>query len=152
MRPRANMAFAWAWNSDELANSPWGRPVSSLRSRPACLSWIRIAIVSNLQNADGDTFQSLVLDQAQPVVVDFWGETCGACKMLEPILERIANELAGEVNVVKVNAESEPEIAAQYGVRGLPTLIMFRQGEAVANRTGAAPQSMLTQWIRQHAG
>lgn len=108
--------------------------------------------MSNLQIADSNTFQSLVLDNTKPVIVDFWGETCGACKMLEPILERVADELAGKVVVVKVNAESEPEIAAQYGVRGLPTLIAFKQGEVVASRTGAAPQSMLTQWVQQNAG
>jgi thioredoxin 1 len=96
---------------------------------------------------DTSNFQAEVLNSAEPVVVDFWAEWCGPCKMIGPSLEEISNEMAGKVKVVKVNIDENPEIAAQYGVRSIPTLAMFKAGEVADIKVGAAPKTALTSWI-----
>jgi thioredoxin 1 len=93
------------------------------------------------------TFQSAVLDSNVPVVVDFWAEWCGPCRMIAPALDEISNEMAGKVSIVKVNIDEEPELGAQFGVRSIPTLLMFKNGELASNMVGAAPKSKLTSWI-----
>ena len=96
---------------------------------------------------DINNFQSEVLESAEPVVVDFWAEWCGPCKMIAPSLEEISNELAGKVKVVKLNIDENPELAAQYGVRSIPTLAMFKAGEVADIKVGAAPKTALSSWI-----
>ncbi|KOF15459.1 MAG: thioredoxin [Ensifer adhaerens] len=96
---------------------------------------------------DTSNFQQEVLNAAEPVVVDFWAEWCGPCKMIAPSLEEISNELAGKVKVVKLNIDENPELAAQYGVRSIPTLAMFKAGEVADIKVGAAPKTALTSWI-----
>ena len=96
---------------------------------------------------DNSNFQTEVLDSAQPVVVDFWAEWCGPCKMIGPSLEEISNELAGKVKVVKLNIDENPELAAQFGVRSIPTLAMFKGGEVADIKVGAAPKTALSAWI-----
>ncbi len=96
---------------------------------------------------DNSNFQAEVLDSAEPVVVDFWAEWCGPCKMIAPSLEEISNELAGKVKVVKVNIDENPEIAAKFGVRSIPTLAMFKGGEVADIKVGAAPKTALSSWI-----
>ncbi len=96
---------------------------------------------------DTSNFQAEVLNSAEPVVVDFWAEWCGPCKMIGPSLEEISNEMAGKVKVVKVNIDENPEIAAQYGVRSIPTLALFKAGEVADIKVGAAPKTALTSWI-----
>src|SRR3546814_582292 len=78
---------------------------------------------------DNSNFQAEVLDAAEPVVVDFWAEWCGPCKMIGPSLEEISNELAGKVKVAKLNIDENPELAAKFGVRSIPTLAIFKGGE-----------------------
>src|SRR5690606_29126694 len=78
---------------------------------------------------DTENFQSDVLQASEPVIVDFWAEWCGPCKMIAPALEEISAELGGKVKVAKLNVDENPELAAQYGVRSIPTLIMFKNGE-----------------------
>ena len=97
--------------------------------------------------ADKNTFQAEVLDAAEPVVVDFWAEWCGPCKMIAPSLDEISNEMAGKVKVAKVNIDENPEIAAQYGIRSIPTLMIFKGGEVADMKVGAAPKTALTAWI-----
>ncbi|MCA1407119.1 thioredoxin [Ensifer sp. IC3342] len=96
---------------------------------------------------DTSNFQQEVLNSAEPVVVDFWAEWCGPCKMIAPSLEEIATEFAGKVKVAKLNIDENPELAAQYGVRSIPTLAMFKAGEVADIKVGAAPKTALTSWI-----
>ncbi|WP_419907129.1 thioredoxin [Hoeflea sp.] len=96
---------------------------------------------------DTSNFKSEVLDASEPVVVDFWAEWCGPCKMIAPSLEEISAEMAGKVKVAKVNIDENPDIAAQYGVRSIPTLAMFKGGEVADIKVGASPKSALSSWI-----
>jgi thioredoxin 1 len=100
---------------------------------------------------DTKNFKSEVLDSNVPVVVDFWAEWCGPCKMIGPSLEEIADEMAGSVKIVKVNIDENPELGAQYGVRSIPTLLMFKGGERGDVKTSAAPKSVLASWIKAAA-
>jgi thioredoxin 1 len=96
---------------------------------------------------DTSNFQSDVLQSDTPVVVDFWAEWCGPCKQIAPDLEAISEEMAGKVTIAKVNMDENPDIAAQYGVRSIPTLLLFKGGEPVAVQVGAVPKSRLSDWI-----
>jgi thioredoxin 1 len=96
---------------------------------------------------DTSNFQSEVLESAEPVVVDFWAEWCGPCKMIAPSLEEISLEMEGKIKVAKVNIDENPDIAAQYGVRSIPTLAMFKGGEVADIKVGASPKSALSSWI-----
>lgn len=97
--------------------------------------------------ADKVSFKSEVLESAEPVVVDFWAEWCGPCKMIAPSLDEISREMAGKVKIAKVNIDENPELAAQFGVRSIPTLMMFKGGEVADIKVGAAPKTALTAWI-----
>jgi thioredoxin 1 len=100
---------------------------------------------------DVSNFQSEVLDSSEPVVVYFWAEWCGPCKMIAPSLEEIAVEMAGKVKVAKLNIDENPELAAQFGVRSIPTLAIFKAGEVADIKVGAAPKSALSSWISNAA-
>ncbi len=94
-----------------------------------------------------DTFDAEVRNSDIPVVVDFWAEWCGPCKQIGPSLEELSEEMAGKVKVVKVDVDSNPNSAASMGVRGIPALFIFKGGEVVSNRAGAAPKAALQSWI-----
>jgi len=96
---------------------------------------------------DNSNFQAEVLDAAEPVVVDFWAEWCGPCKMIGPSLEEISDELAGKVKVTKLNIDENPELAAKFGVRSIPTLAIFKGGEVADIKVGASPKTALSAWI-----
>jgi thioredoxin 1 len=96
---------------------------------------------------DNSSFKADVLDSSEPVVVDFWAEWCGPCKMIAPSLEEIATEMNGKIKVAKLNIDENPELAAQYGVRSIPTLMLFKNGEVADMKVGAAPKTALSAWI-----
>jgi thioredoxin 1 len=96
---------------------------------------------------DNKNFKADVLDAQEPVVVDFWAEWCGPCKMIAPALEEISKELGGKVKIAKLNIDENPELAAQFGVRSIPTLMIFKSGEVADMKVGAAPKTALSHWI-----
>ena len=96
------------------------------------------------------SFQTDVLGAEGPVVVDFWAEWCGPCKQIAPALEEISAEMGDRVTIAKINIDDNPETPSNYGVRGIPTLIMFKNGEVADTKIGALPKNQLQQWIEQN--
>lgn len=97
-----------------------------------------------------DRFDEVVRQARLPVLVDVWAPWCGPCRMVSPMVERAAREAAGRLQVVKVNADEAPDVASRFGVRGIPTLLLFRDGKEVARRVGAMPESELRAWLAPH--
>ena len=94
-----------------------------------------------------DTFTAEVTNSNIPVVVDFWAEWCGPCKQIGPALEELSDEYEGKVKIVKINVDENPNSPAQMGVRGIPALFLFKDGQVISNKTGAAPKAALKSWI-----
>ena len=105
--------------------------------------------VATLKVTDA-SFEADVLNSDKPVVVDFWAEWCGPCRMIGPALEEISEELAGRVTIAKVNIDDEPEWASKFNVRSIPTMLIFRNGELVSTKLGAEPKSSLKGWVEAH--
>jgi len=95
---------------------------------------------------DGE-FKQQVLESDVPVVVDFWAEWCGPCKMLAPTLDEVSQELAGKVKIMKMNVDENPAIPSALGIRGIPTMMLFKNGENIGTKVGAAPKATLIEWI-----
>lgn len=93
------------------------------------------------------SFDTDVLKAPGPVLVDFWAGWCGPCKAVAPALEELSTELAGQVTIAKVDIDENPSTPAKYGVRGIPTMLLFKNGQVVAQKVGAMPKSMLQAWL-----
>lgn len=100
---------------------------------------------------DGE-FATEVLQRDKTVLVDFWAEWCGPCRQLSPILDDLATEMDEKIEVSKVNIDENPDTPIKYGVRGIPTLILFKNGEPVATKVGSLPKTQLKQWIESNLG
>ena len=94
-----------------------------------------------------DTFEKEVLESIEPVLVDYWAEWCGPCKMISPILSEIADEYAGRIKVTKLNIDENPQTPPKYGIRGIPTLMLFKNGNVDATKVGALSKSQLTVFL-----
>ena len=101
------------------------------------------------QKVSDSSFDQDVLKSDLPVVVDFWAEWCGPCKMIAPALEEIARTLGPKVKIVKLNIDENPATPSKYGIRGIPTLMIFKNGQVSATKVGAAPKNVLQSWIDQ---
>ncbi len=101
------------------------------------------------QSVTDQNFQSEVLNSPVPVIVDFWAEWCGPCKMMSPIVDELSSELSGQVKVVKINIDENPNIPTQYGIRGIPTFIAFRGGKPVETKVGGMSKAQLTDWVKR---
>ncbi len=100
-------------------------------------------------NVSDDSFEDDVLKASGPVVVDYWAEWCGPCKQIGPALEEIAGEMADKVKVVKINIDDNPSTPTKYGVRGIPTLMLFKDGEVADTQVGAVPKGKIVEWIER---
>ena len=102
---------------------------------------------ANTTTVTDQDFETAVLNADGPVLVDFWAEWCGPCRMIAPALEEIAADLGDKVTIAKLNIDENPATPGKYGVRGIPTMLLFKGGEAVAQKVGAAPRGQIQQWL-----
>jgi thioredoxin 1 len=96
-----------------------------------------------------DSFETDVLKASQPVLVDFWAEWCGPCKQIGPALEQIADELQGQVTIAKVNIDDSPMVPSKLGVKGIPTLMLFKDGQMASMKVGAMPKQKILEWLSE---
>lgn len=105
--------------------------------------------MSKVTEVTGATFEEEVLQAEQPVIVDFWAPWCGPCRMMAPVLESVAAQRATTLQVGKVNTDEEPALASRFGIRSIPTLILFLDGREIARQSGAVDAGTLTRWLDQ---
>jgi thioredoxin 1 len=103
-----------------------------------------------IKHVTDSSFQADVLEASQPVLVDYWAEWCGPCRMIAPLLEEIARDYGQKVQVAKMNVDENQQVPARFGIRGIPTLMLFKNGAPVATKVGALPKAQLTAFIDSH--
>lgn len=101
-----------------------------------------------MQNVTDGSFETDVIGSSKPVLVDFWAEWCGPCKQIAPALDEISQELGDQIDIAKINIDENPQVPGKYGVRGIPTLLIFQDGQVVAQKVGAVPKSQILDWIK----
>ena len=106
--------------------------------------------MSLVLNVTDDSFEAEVLKAETPVLIDFWAEWCGPCKQIAPTLEEISNEMSDEVVIAKHNIDNEPNTPTKYGIRGIPTMLLFKDGELKATKVGATTKSNIVAWIKEN--
>ena len=102
------------------------------------------------KNVTDDNFDAEVIKSTKPVLVDFWAEWCGPCKQIGPVLEEISNEMVDQITVAKHNIDNEPNTPTKYGVRGIPTMLLFKNGELKGTKVGATTKSNIVSWIKEN--
>ena len=102
------------------------------------------------KNVTDDNFDSEVIKSAKPVLVDFWAEWCGPCKQIGPILEEISNDMADQIVIGKINIDNSPNVPVKWGIRGIPTMLIFKNGELKATKVGATTKSNIVSWIKEN--
>jgi len=100
-----------------------------------------------VEKVTDQNFEDDVVKASAPVIVDFWAEWCGPCRMVAPILEEVSGELGEKVKIVKLNVDENPQTASKYGIMSIPTLLLFKDGKIASRQVGAAPKAKLVQWI-----
>ena len=105
--------------------------------------------MADIAAVNDEEFETNVLKAAGPVLVDFWAEWCGPCKMITPILEEVATEMGEEITILKINIDDNPVTPSDLGVRGIPTLMIFKNGEVASTKVGALLKGQIVQWIKE---
>jgi thioredoxin 1 len=118
-----------------------------LSSRGASKLNGELSVSEKIVHVTDDTFEDEVLKSGEPVLVDYWADWCGPCKMIAPVLDEIADEYAGRIKIAKLNIDENPNTPPRYGIRGIPTLMLFKDGEVEATKVGAVSKSQLTAFI-----
>jgi thioredoxin 2 len=126
-------------------------PAARLGERPKCGRCHQPLFTATPVILNEDNFQRHVEDSDLPVVVDFWAPWCGPCKMMAPVFEQAAAQFDTRLRLAKLNTEEAPALAARYGIRSIPTLIVFRRGREVDRVSGALPPAQLSAWLQRHA-
>ena len=103
-----------------------------------------------IQSIKEDSFEDEVVNSPTPVLIDFWAEWCGPCKQIGPVLEEISNEMTNQITIAKHNIDNEPNTPTKYGVRGIPTMLLFKNGELKATKVGATTESNIVSWIKEN--
>ena len=102
------------------------------------------------RNVTDDNFDAEVIKSTKPILVDFWAEWCGPCKQIGPVLEEISNEMTDQITIAKHNIDNEPNTPTKYGVRGIPTMLLFKNGELKSTKVGATTKSNIVSWIKEN--